>query len=181
MQPNKYRPLLLIILTAGSMVIGAKVHFNLGGSGESIEGSLYITLQTFFLCLTALFFRPGEVFLGQVLYLISGFFVPVFAGESIGMAVFKDDSAGYLYAFPLAAYVLSSYGKGGDWFSTLSWTIMAHFIILLSGYLWLTLYSEMDSDRALIAGFLTLLPGAFVKGGAATLCYVLGEKYIRKK
>lgn len=173
MQPNKYRPLLLIILTAGSMVIGAKLSFPLGGST--------ITLQTFFLCLTALFFRPGEAFLGQVLYLISGFFVPVFAGEDIGMDVFNGNAAGYLYAFPIAAYVLARYGKGGDWFSTLSWTIMAHFIILLSGYLWLTLYLGVDSDRALIAGFLTLLPGAFVKGGAATLCYVLGENYIRKK
>lgn len=173
MQANRYRPLLLIILTAGSMVIGAKLHFTLGSST--------ITLQTFFLCLTALFFKPGEVFLGQVLYLISGFFVPVFASDYIGMAVFNGSSAGYLYAFPIAAFVLARYGKAGDWFSTLSWTIMAHFIVLLFGYLWLTLYSGMDTDRALNAGFLTLLPGAFVKGGAATLCYVLGEKYIRKK
>ncbi|MHB1278089.1 MAG: biotin transporter BioY [Bacteroidia bacterium] len=173
MQANRYRPLMLIILTAGSMVIGAKLNFSLGGST--------ITLQTFFLCLTALFFLPGEVFLGQLLYLISGFFVPVFAGEYMGMAVFNGSSAGYLYAFPVAAYVLARYGKGGDWFSTLSWTIVAHFVILLSGYLWLTWYSGMDSGRAITAGFLTLLPGAFVKGGAATLCYAFGEKYIKKK
>jgi len=156
-----------------SMVIGAKLHFNLSGS--------LITFQTFFLCLTALFFKPTEVVIGQILYLVVGFFVPVFASEYTGMAVLGGSSAGYIYAFPLAAFVLAKYGKAADWFGTLSWTIIAHFIILLGGYLWLVLKIKMDPGTAWLAGILVLLPGAFIKGGLATLIYRIGENYLRKK
>lgn len=167
------RPILMAILTAASMVIGAKLHFTLNGS--------LVTLQTFFLCLSALFFKPTEVLIGQVLYLVCGFFIPVFASEYTGMAVLGGSSAGYLYAFPLAAFVLAKYGKTQDWFAALSWTIVAHVIILAGGFLWLTLKIKMDVSTAWLAGVLVLLPGAFIKGGLATLLYIVGEKYLRKK
>jgi len=167
------RPILLAILTTASMVIGAKLHFTLNGS--------LVTFQTFFLCLTALFFRPTEVLIGQLLYLACGFFIPVFANEYTGMAVLGGSSGGYLFAFPIAAFVLAKYGKGSDWFGTISWTIMAHAIILLGGFLWLTLKIKMDSNTAWMAGVLVLLPGAFIKGGLASLFYLLAEKFLPKK
>ena len=163
----------MAVLTAASMVIGAKLHFNLNGS--------MVTLQTFFLCLTALFFKPTEVLIGQVLYLVSGFFIPVFASEYTGMAVLGGSSAGYLYAFPIAALVLAKYGKTQDWFAAISWTIVAHVIILAAGFLWLILKMKMDSETAWMAGVLVLLPGAFIKGGLAALLYIVGENFLRKK
>ena len=166
------RPILMAVLTAASMVIGAKLHFNMNGS--------MVTLQTFFLCLTALFFKPGEVFFGQILYLVSGFFAPVFASEYIGMAVLGGTSAGYLYAFPIAAFVLAKYGKSNGWFASFSWTIMAHVIILAAGFLWLYFKVNMDAETAWFQGIIVLLPGAFIKGGFAALLHTIGEKYLRK-
>ncbi len=167
------RPLLLAILTTASMVIGAKLHFTLNGS--------LVTFQTFFLCLTALFFKPTEVLIGQILYLVCGFFIPVFASEYTGMAVLGGRTAGYLYAFPIAAFVLAKYGKGADWFGTISWTVMAHAIILLGGFLWLILKIKMDTATAWLAGVIVPLPGAFIKGGFASLLFLVAEKFLPKK
>ena len=172
MKAGRYRPLLMMFLVAGSMTIGAKIHTELFGTT--------VTMQTFFLCLTAMYFKPTEVLLGQILYLVTGFWAPVFASDYLANVVLLGSSAGYLYAFPIAAWVLAKYGKSDEWFTQFSWTVMAHFIILLAGYHWLLLYAEMDRDMAFIAGFLSLLPGAITKGGLATVFVQIGNRLFRK-
>lgn len=173
MNNQRYKPLLLILLTASSMVIGAKLNFNLNGST--------VTLQTFFLCLTALYLKPKEAVLGQLLYLVFGFFAPVFASDYKGLIVFTGSSAGYLYAFIPAAYLLARYGKQQDFFTIVSWTMVSHSVVLLGGYLWLVFYTKFPAADALLYGVMQLLPGAFVKGTAAALFYFLSEKYLNKK
>lgn len=173
MKAGRYKPLLMMFLVAGSMTIGAKLP-------QPVVFGTTFTFQTFFLCLTALYFKPIEAGIGQILYIVTGFFAPVFASDYIGWAVMNGSSAGYIYAFPIAAFVLSKYGKSGDWFAVFSWTVMAHFIILLGGMLWLMFKVEMDASRAMTFGFMQLLPGALAKGGLATLIYFIGEKFLRK-
>lgn len=173
MNKQRYRSILLILLTAGSMTIGAQIHFDLA--------EVPLSLQTFFLCLTALYFKPGEALIGQLVYLIAGFFAPVFVGNFYGMDVFSGPTAGYLYAFPAAAWVIARYGKGQDIFAIISWCVVAHFFILVCGYLWMILFSKMDPQEAFFVGFLSPLPGAFLKSAVAALLYWLGEKFLRKR
>lgn len=164
----------MMLLTAGSMTIGAKLNFDLGAVPQ--------TAQTFFLCLTALYFKPNEVFFGQIIYLVTGIFSPVFSGTLYGTDyLFHSNATGYLLSYPFAAYLLSRYGKGGDLFGTLSWCAVAHAIVLLFGFINLICFRDFTSDIALHEGVLKFLPGALLKSLVAALIYWAGEKYLRKK
>lgn len=69
-----------------------------GGAGVPI------TLQTFAVMLAGCVLGPIRGFLAVSLYLFLGAVgLPVFAEHSSGLAVFTGVSAGYLYAFPVAA------------------------------------------------------------------------------
>lgn len=161
-----------IFITASAMVIGAKIHYSLG----AIPG----TLQTFFLCLTALYFTPQVVFSGQVLYLVFGIFFPVFSHHYYGNDVLTGISAGYLYLFPVAAFLISRFVQRTDWFSLLSWCVVAHFVILLGGAAWMLFFKDFSSDEVLMTS-LDLLPGAFVKSAAVVLIFLIGEKFLKPR
>lgn len=63
-----------------------------------------ITLQTFAVMLGGCLLGPVRGFLAAALYLgLGAIGLPVFAEHSSGLGVFTGPSAGYLYAFPLAA------------------------------------------------------------------------------
>lgn len=63
-----------------------------------------ITLQTFAVMLAGCLLGPVRGFLAAALYLgLGAIGLPVFAEHSSGLGVFTGPSAGYLYAFPLAA------------------------------------------------------------------------------
>ncbi|MDF1602887.1 biotin transporter BioY [Nocardioides sp. YIM 152315] len=69
-----------------------------GGAGVPI------TLQTFAVMLAGCVLGPVRGFLAVALYLLLGAIgLPVFAEHSSGLGVFTGPSAGYLYAFPIAA------------------------------------------------------------------------------
>ncbi len=163
---------LISLLIATSMGVGAKLHYTL------LE--VPSTMQTFFLCLTAFYFRPGEVLTGQVLYLIAGMFYPVFSHDYYGVDILTGDSAGYLYMFPIAATMLSKYGKSKQWFTGFSWAVVTHGLIIAGGFFWQISYRDQDSSRMLI-GNMQLLPSAFVKSAITSLIYFIAEKYFNKK
>lgn len=65
-----------------------------------------ITLQTMAVALAGLLLGPWRGLLATGLYLVLGFAgLPVFAGGGAGLGVLVGPSAGYLLAFPLAAFV----------------------------------------------------------------------------
>ncbi|WP_235734731.1 biotin transporter BioY [Nocardioides alcanivorans] len=67
-------------------------------------GGVPITLQTFAVMLTGCLLGPLRGFLAVALYLgLGAIGLPVFAEHSSGLGTFTGASAGYLYAFPLAA------------------------------------------------------------------------------
>lgn len=65
-----------------------------------------ITLQTMAVALAGLLLGPWRGLLAVLLYLLLGFAgLPVFAGGGSGLGVLVRATAGYLLAFPLAAFV----------------------------------------------------------------------------
>ena len=77
-----------------------------GGAGVPI------TLQTFGVMLAGCVLGPARGFLAVALYLALGAIgLPVFAEHSSGLGVLTGPSAGYLYAFPLAALVAGALVK----------------------------------------------------------------------
>lgn len=84
-------------LTSACAYIGA---IPVGGSGVPI------TLQTFAIMLGGVLLGPVRGFLAAALYLLLGAIgLPVFAEHSSGLGVFTGPSAGYLWSFPIAAFV----------------------------------------------------------------------------
>lgn len=70
----------------------------------SVGGLVPITLQTFAVMLAGAVLGAKRGFLAVLLYLAVGAIgLPVFSGGAAGIAPFLGPSAGYLFAFPLAA------------------------------------------------------------------------------
>jgi biotin transport system substrate-specific component len=70
----------------------------------SVGGLVPITLQTFAVLLAGAVLGAKRGFLAVLLYLAVGAIgLPVFSGGAAGIAPFVGPSAGYLFAFPLAA------------------------------------------------------------------------------
>lgn len=157
-----------------AMTAGAKISFELSG--------ISATMQTFFLCLTALYLKPAEVLTGQLLYLALGFFVPVFSSDYMGVDAFTGPTAGFLYGFPVAAWFMArNTHRGQDWFTVLSWCVLAHFIVLLAGVLWLIFGKGRDLGTAFFTGMLNFLPWAFVKSCVVTGIYIIAETLANRK
>src|SRR5207245_11507392 len=70
------------------------------------------TLQVFGVLMAGAILGARRGFLSQVLYLLLGFVgLPVFAGFAGGAAVLVGPTAGYLWSFPVAAWLV---GLGSD-------------------------------------------------------------------
>src|SRR3954451_6401480 len=91
----------LALVAAFAALISACAYLGaipVGGAGVPI------TLQTFGVMRAGCLLGPVRGFLAVSLYLVLGAIgLPVFAEHSSGLGVFTGPSAGYLYAFPLAA------------------------------------------------------------------------------
>ncbi|MEJ5256776.1 MAG: biotin transporter BioY [Fervidobacterium sp.] len=71
-------------------------------------GSVPITLQMLFVFLTGFLLEPIDAFISMALYLVLGASgIPVFANFSAGLSHLVGPTAGYLWAFPIAALSIS--------------------------------------------------------------------------
>ena len=70
------------------------------------------TLQTLVVYGSGLYLGWRNGFLSMLLYLMLGFFFPVFAGDTFGPAyLFGAVTAGYLLAYPISAAVIHRSGR----------------------------------------------------------------------
>ncbi|HPC25593.1 MAG TPA: biotin transporter BioY [Fervidobacterium sp.] len=83
------------------------------GSQLSIPfGTVPVTLQMFFVFLAGYMLKPLDAFISMFLYLVLGAIgIPVFANFSAGFTHLVGPTSGYLWAFPLAAYIISALKK----------------------------------------------------------------------
>jgi len=80
------------------------------GSQLSIPfGAVPVTLQMFFVFLAGYMLKPLDAFISMLLYLVLGAIgMPVFANFSAGFMYLVGPTSGYLWAFPLTAYVIAT-------------------------------------------------------------------------
>lgn len=73
-----------------------------------LPGYVPLTLQTFMVYVIALTFKPNNAFAACFVYLCMGAIgLPVFAGFHGGISSLVSYTGGYLFAFPIMAYVIS--------------------------------------------------------------------------
>src|SRR5690606_16760404 len=100
---RRFHPTDLALIAAFAALICAVTYVGaipVGGAGVPI------TLQTFGVMLAGCLLGPVRGFLAVALYLVLGMLgLPVFAEHSSGLGVMTGVTAGYLWAFPVAAFV----------------------------------------------------------------------------
>ena len=155
--------LLIFGLTAG-IVLGAKMRIPV----EPVP----FTLQTLFALLLCFKYPPIVSTGAVVLYLLLGCFLPVFSGENYGKVVLLGPTAGYLFAFPVAAYTCSySYQhiRNKNWGSRFGLAVSAHLLILCCGVIGLMLTTPLSFSEIVLKGGVVLLPGAVFKSALVAL------------
>lgn len=124
-----------------------------------------MTMQTFAVLLAGCVLGPvwgGVAILGYLALAAAG--LPLLSDGASGLAPFSGATAGYLFAFPMAA-VLAGLSARCAWFGKVARGIVAlvvlHILILGLGTAWLA--TKIGAGEALEAGFTPFLIGAVVK------------------
>jgi biotin transport system substrate-specific component len=164
------------IVLAGSAFAAVCAHVSL----PLFFSPVPLTLQPFAVLLLGLLLTPRMAAATLGAYLIEGAAgLPVFAPSLLmtgGLAHLLGPTGGYLFAYPLAAALISylwrrQVQKGGSGFATaLLCAAAGDFAILSCGAVWLAILMHASAEPALRMGVLPFLPGDALKiASAATI------------
>jgi biotin transport system substrate-specific component len=142
-----------------------------------------ITGQTFAVLLTGVALGRKRALIALLLYLAEGACgLPFFAGGSSGPMKFVGPTAGYLFAFPIAAYVTGFLAEKG-WDKT---PFKAAFAMFLGSFIILTLGTCVLSffvgglGSGFAQGFAPFIPGDIVKTTLAAIALPTLWRIVRK-
>ncbi|HVK06295.1 MAG TPA: biotin transporter BioY [Armatimonadaceae bacterium] len=157
---------LLIVLCSVLVGLSAQVAIPLPGIPVPVTG------QTFAVLLTGMLLGSRRAAIAVLLYLSEGAAgLPVFAGGAAGAAVFAGNTAGYLFAFPLAAFLTGLLAERGWDRKPLTAGLgmfLGSLIILSIGSLVLSAFVG-GVGRGFALGFVPFLPGDLIKTTLAAI------------
>jgi biotin transport system substrate-specific component len=142
-----------------------------------------LTGQTFAVLLTGALLGPRLGALAMLAYLLEGAAgLPFFRGGAGGVGHFSGATAGYLLAFPAAAYVTGALAERG-WdrrFATAAAAMaLGSFVILACGWAWLALMFKGGAE-AFRLGVAPFLPGDVFKVALAAAALPAGWALLRR-
>src|SRR5688572_21824416 len=126
-------------------------------------GDVPITGQSFAVLLTGALLGSRLGAAAVIAYLIEGAVgLPFFAGGGSGLVRFLGPTAGYLVAFPAAAFITGAFAEHG-WDRRYHTAVAAMFvgsaIILLSGWAWYSILTNTPPNISFSLSVLRFLPG----------------------
>ena len=142
-----------------------------------------LTGQTFAVLLTGALLGPRLGALAMLAYLAEGAAgLPFFRGGAGGVAHFSGATAGYLLAFPAAAYVtglLAERGWDRRFVTAAAAMALGSFVILACGWAWLALMFKGGAE-AFRLGVAPFLPGDVLKVALAAAALPAGWALLRR-
>ncbi len=151
----------ILLIFSGSLLVAlcAQISFDLPFSPVPVTG------QTFALLLVGATFGARRAAAALLLYLAQGAIgLPVFApGGLPGLARFAGPTAGYLFAYPLAAFLLGWLTERLPRRAWLLAVLAAEAVIFTGGVSWLKVWAQLTWPQALAQGLLPFLPGGLLK------------------
>lgn len=142
-----------------------------------------LTGQTFAVLLTGALLGPRLGALAMIAYLVEGAAgLPFFRGGAGGYAHLSGATAGYLLAFPAAAYVTGALAERGwdrRYLSAAAAMALGSFVILACGWAWLALMFKGGAE-AFWLGVAPFLPGDVVKIALAAAVLPTGWALLRR-
>jgi biotin transporter BioY len=142
-----------------------------------------ITGQTFAVLLVGALLGSRLGAAAVIAYLIEGASgLPFFQNFNGGIGYLTGQTAGYLIAFPAAAYITGAFAENGwdrkFWSAAVSMAV-GSIVILLSGWAWLSQF--MTASTAFQAGVLRFIIGDIIKIMLAAAALPIGWKLLKKK
>ena len=126
-----------------------------------------VTLQTLAVLLTGAALGSKRGGLAMLLYLAEGAMgLPVFAGGASGFIPLVGFTAGYLWSYPIVAFVIGLLCERGfdrNYFTTAIAMLIGTAIIYAMGMSWLAVTLHLDLYKAFLAGMLPFIPGDLLK------------------
>jgi biotin transport system substrate-specific component len=142
-----------------------------------------LTGQTFAVLLTGALLGPRLGALAMLAYLVEGAAgLPFFRGGAGGVTHFAGATAGYLFAFPAAAYVtgyLSEQGWDRRFVTAAAAMALGSIVILACGWAWLALMLKGGAE-AFRLGVAPFLPGDVLKVALAAAVLPSGWALLRR-
>lgn len=138
-----------------------------------------LTLQSLAVVLVGATLGPWRGAAAAALYVLEGALgLPFFAQGRSGMAVLLGPTAGYLYAFPVAAFI-AGYARGP--ILRISGCVAAAMAVIhLGGWSWLAGPMGLGAEKALATGGLPFLINDAVKFAIAVATIVATQRLRRK-
>ncbi|GER88048.1 biotin biosynthesis protein BioY [Dictyobacter vulcani] len=158
------------LLKDGALVVGTSLLMALSARASIQLGftPIPITLQTLVVMLAGATLGSRRGALAMLLYLAEGAAgLPVFAGGLSGLFyLLLAPSAGYLWSYPIAAFVvgfLCERGLDRSFLTSILAMLPGTAIIYAFGVTWLALITHMSFGKAIVLGMLPFLPGDITK------------------
>ncbi|MFM1986101.1 MAG: hypothetical protein RIS18_318 [Actinomycetota bacterium] len=143
-----------------------------------------LTMQTFAILFGAAVIGPVRSLIAQFSYLfIAAIGFPVLAGDKGGIDAIFGATAGYLFAFMLASYVVGILAKKvttKKFQGVLIGYVIGSLIIYALGSSWLAFYSGKGFYYALLNGVLPFLIGDAIKAALAASLLPISWRFVNK-
>lgn len=148
-------------------------------------GPIPITGQTFAVLLTGMLLGSRLGAAAVIAYLIEGAIgLPFFAGGGAGLVRFLGPTAGYLVAFPAAAFIVGAFAEHA-WDKRYETAVAAmaigSVIIFLGGWAWFAILTNTAPVAAFKLAVLPFLPGDVVKIVLGAAVLPTGWALLKKK
>jgi biotin transport system substrate-specific component len=164
---NLLRDVLLIIGFNLLLILSARVSIHLWFT------PVPITLQTFAVMLTAAVLGSRRGALVMLLYLAEGAAgLPVFANGGGWIYLATQPTAGYLWSYPIAAFIvgfLCERGLDRSFLTSVFAMLPGTLVIYALGVSWLAFLLHIGLDKAFTLGMLPFIPGDLIKIVVAAL------------
>ena len=154
------RDLALVVALAAITAISAQIRIVLPFTPVPVTG------QTFAVLLGAAALGPLRGSVAQVLYVVAGFFLPVYTGGASGWHMLLESTGGYLVGFAVASLVVGALARRGAdrrvWSTVLAF-VLGSATIYGFGAGWLMIGLHMSAPEAVTNGIVPFLAGDAVK------------------
>jgi biotin transport system substrate-specific component len=161
---DRLRDLLLVIAGAGLTALCAQISVYVPPSPVPVTG------QTFAVVVVAAALGSIRGGASQLLYVLLGLALPIYADGAAGWHVIAGASGGYLVAFPIAAVAvgwLAEHGGDRRLISAVAAYAAGQLVIFGIGVPWLKLSTGLTWPTAIHEGFTIFVVGGLIKAAAA--------------
>jgi biotin transport system substrate-specific component len=176
--PNvRARDVVLVLAGALLTVLGAQISIDVPPSPVPVTGQTLAVV----IAGAALGSRRGAA--SQMLYLLLGLFLPVYADGGQGLHVIWGATGGYIVGFVIAAWVIGRLAeRGADRRPLVAMAsfALAQLVVFGIGVPWLKAATGMSWSTAIHDGFLLFIAGGVIKAIVAGLATPAAWKLVRR-